>query len=76
MLLKHWRVDHDHSNSYTAWQKMGSPQNPSTAQYQSLQGAGQLQLMDSPRWVAAERDAIDLTFSEPVEGVSLLDLSW
>lgn len=76
ILLKHWRVDHDHSNSYTAWPKMGSPQNPSTAQYQSLQGAGQLQLMDSPRWVAAERDAIDLTFSEPVEGVSLLDLSW
>ena len=76
MLLEHWRVDQDHSNSYTAWQKMGSPQNPSAAQYQSLQAAGQLQLLDSPRWVAVDGGAVELTFTEPTQGVSLLDLTW
>ena len=76
ILLEHWRVDHDHSNSYTAWQKMGSPQDPSAAQYQSLQVAGQLQLLESPRWVSVDGGAIELTFTEPTQGVSLLDLTW
>jgi xylan 1,4-beta-xylosidase len=76
ILLEHWRVDRDHSNAYTAWQAMGSPQSPSAVQYESLKAAGQLELLDSPRWVAVEGDAIDLTFSEPRQGVSLLDLTW
>lgn len=76
MLLEHWRVDHDHSNAYTAWQMMGSPQNPSADQYQQLKTAGQLQLLESPRWVAVRRDAIELRFAEPLQGVSLLDLTW
>ena len=76
MLLEHWRVDHDHSNSYTAWQEMGSPQNPSAAQYQLLETAGQLQLLESPRWVLVDGRAIEFSFTEPTEGVSLLDLTW
>ncbi len=75
-LLEHWRVDHDHSNVYTEWQTMGSPANPSAAQYQRLKAAGQLELLESPRWVVVEGDAIELTFTEPVQGVSLLDFSW
>ena len=27
-----YRIDADHSNSYEAWKKMGSPQTPTTAQ--------------------------------------------
>jgi xylan 1,4-beta-xylosidase len=76
MLLEHWRVDRDHSNSYSAWQKMGSPPNPSADQCQSLKAAGQLQLLESPRWVAVKGRAIELTFTEPIQGVSLLDLTW
>jgi len=76
MLLEHWLIDRDHSNAYTVWQKLGSPPNPSSAQYQQLKTAGQLQLLESPRWMAVDGDTIVLTFSEPVEGVSLLDLTW
>ena len=76
MMLEHWRVDRDHSNSYSAWQKMGSPPNPSADQYQALKAAGQLQLLESPRWVAIEGRSIELTFTEPTQGVSLLDLIW
>ena len=28
-LLEHFRVDSDHSNAFTAWKEMGSPQSPS-----------------------------------------------
>jgi xylan 1,4-beta-xylosidase len=76
ILLEHWRVDHDHSNSYTAWQSMGSPQNPSAIQYQQLKAAGQLQLLESPRWVDAQGGTVDVSFIEPTQGVSLLELTW
>ena len=76
LLLEHWRVDQDHSNAYTAWQAMGSPQNPSAAQLERLTAAGQLQLLESPRWVSVRGEAVELTFSEPPQGVSLLDLTW
>lgn len=76
MLMEHWSVDHDHSNAYTVWQGMGSPQNPSPVQLEQLKAAGQLQLLDSPRWVSVQGDTIHLTFSEPREGLSLLDFAW
>jgi xylan 1,4-beta-xylosidase len=44
-LLSHYRIDQEHSNSYVAWKKMGSPQNPSTEQIAALEKAGQLQLL-------------------------------
>ncbi len=76
MLLEHWRVDQDHSNAYTAWQSMGSPQDPSAMQYQQLKAAGQLQLLESPRWVTVENGTLEIPFVEPAQGVSLLDLAW
>jgi len=76
VLLEHWRVDHDHSNAYTAWQIMGSPPEPSAAQYQQLKTAGQLQLLESPRWITVTGGVIELKFKEPSQGVSLLDLIW
>lgn len=75
-LLQHWRVDHDHGNAYSAWQSMGSPSNPSTDQDQHLKAAGQLQLLESPRWVSVAGNAMELTFAEPSQGMSLLNLTW
>jgi xylan 1,4-beta-xylosidase len=76
MLLEHWRVDHDHSNAYFAWEAIGSPQNPTEAQVQFLKAAGQLQLLESPRWIEVNKSSIELSFTEPRQGVSLLSLSW
>jgi xylan 1,4-beta-xylosidase len=76
MLLEHWLVDHDRSNAYTAWQTMGSPQNPSKPQHAYLKAAGQLQLFESPRWAGVDGDSIELAFTQPTQGLSLLDFSW
>ncbi|MES2488105.1 MAG: beta-xylosidase [Bacteroidota bacterium] len=35
-------IDKDNSNSYEAWKKMGSPQNPTPQQITTLEAAGQL----------------------------------
>ncbi len=75
-LVRHYRIDESHSNAWTAWKAMGSPQHPAPEQYAKLEAAGQLQLADSPRWVDVRNGAAELELSLPRQGVSLLELSW
>jgi xylan 1,4-beta-xylosidase len=51
LLLTHYRIDANHSNAYSAWKNMGSPQHPTPDQQQQLEAAGQLQLLNSPSWI-------------------------
>ena len=76
ILAKQYRIDQNHGNSYTVWKAMGSPQPPSQDQIGRLTAAGQLQLLDSPRWVENRSGAVQLDFSIPGESVSLVELSW
>ncbi len=75
-LLMHYRIDQEHSNSYTAWKKMGSPQNPSSEQIAELEKAGQLQLIGSPEWVKINNNETAVTFNLPRQGVSLIKVDW
>lgn len=76
VLVRHYRIDKDHSNAYTVWQAMGSPQSPTPAQYAQLEAAGQLQSMGSPAWVPVKGGTVALGFSLPRQAVSLVQLSW
>ncbi|MGH9741125.1 MAG: GH39 family glycosyl hydrolase [Candidatus Acidiferrum sp.] len=75
-LLEDFRIDATHSNSFTAWKEMGSPQTPTSSQYQQLETAGQLQLLDSPTWLGIEGGVAHLRFTLPREGLSLVRISW
>jgi xylan 1,4-beta-xylosidase len=75
-LSEHFRVDASHSNAFTAWKEMGSPQAPSATQYQQLQDAGQLQLLNSPAWIPIQKGAARLQFTLPRQGLSLLRITW
>ncbi|GEO05976.1 beta-xylosidase [Adhaeribacter aerolatus] len=74
--LTHYRIDQEHSNSYSAWLKMGSPQNPTTEQIARLEKAGQLQTMGKPQKHKTKNGALALNISLPHQGVSLLKLDW
>ncbi|MBI2685622.1 MAG: beta-xylosidase [Acidobacteria bacterium] len=76
VLVRHYRIDKEHSNSYAAWQAMGSPQQPAAEQYRKLEQAGQLQTLGSPEWVAVKGGAVDLAFPLPRQAVSLVQVSW
>ena len=76
VLVRHYRIDQTHSNAYTVWKAMGSPQQPTDEQYRALENAGQLQLLESPRWIDARDGSSQLSFSLPLQGISLVDLSW
>jgi xylan 1,4-beta-xylosidase len=75
-LLQHYRIDQAHSNAYTRWQEMGSPQNPTSEQYSALVAAGELQTLDSPRWITIHNGQTTLELALPRQAVSLLQLSW
>lgn len=76
VLLQHFRIDDTHSNAYTVWQKMGSPQHPTSEQYAQLQAAGQLQLLTSPVWLDLQNDEVKVVTEMPRDGISLLHLKW
>ncbi|HEU5458351.1 MAG TPA: beta-xylosidase [Terracidiphilus sp.] len=76
VLLETYRIDHTHSNAYTAWLAMGSPQEPTTAQYEQLKQAGQLDLFTSPQWLDVRNGTAAIRINQPYESVSLLRLSW
>ena len=76
ILVRHYRIDQNHSNSYTVWKAMGSPQSPGPEQYDPLRAAGKLQLLESPQWVQSKDGTLKLEFSLPGESVSLVELSW
>jgi xylan 1,4-beta-xylosidase len=74
--LHHYRIDRDHSNAYTVWKEMGSPQKPTPEQYARLESAGKLQELEPPRPVQIDGGKVDLKFSLPRQGVSLIQVSW
>jgi len=76
VLLTLYRIDDTHSNAYTAWLAMGSPQHPDAAQIAHLQSAGQLQLLASPQWLDVHDGSVTITTGLPHESVSLLRLTW
>ncbi|HYL85024.1 MAG TPA: beta-xylosidase [Candidatus Angelobacter sp.] len=75
-LVEHFRIDAHHSNAFTAWKQMKSPQSPSPEQYEELQTAGQLQLLCSPAWIPIERGGARLHFILPRQALSLVRITW
>ena len=75
-LIEHYRVDSNHSNAFTVWKEMGSPQSPSPVQQERLEAAGQLQLLSSPGWKSIEQGSVVLEFNLPRQGLSLVRISW
>jgi xylan 1,4-beta-xylosidase len=74
--LRHYRIDQEHSNSYAAWQRMGSPANPSEAQVRELQQASELALLAPPSTVKVSGNSTTIRMQLPRQAVSLVVLSY
>ncbi|HUO10810.1 MAG TPA: beta-xylosidase [Phycisphaerae bacterium] len=73
--LTQYRIDETHSNAYTVWQKMGSPQNPTPDQYKELEQAGQLAAFGEPEQVRIEDGNASVQLTLPPHAVALLVFS-
>jgi xylan 1,4-beta-xylosidase len=74
--LEHYRIDEEHSNAFSAWKRMGSPQSPTPVEYDKLLAAGKLTMLEKPASAAIQNGETKLSFSLPRQAVSLLVLEW
>jgi xylan 1,4-beta-xylosidase len=76
VLMQHFRIDDTHSNAYTVWKQMGSPQHPTPEQYAQLKHSAGLQLLNAPQWADVRERTIKIETEMPRESVSLITLQW
>jgi xylan 1,4-beta-xylosidase len=76
VLVSEYRIDESHSNAYTVWESMGSPQHPTAEQYQQLKARDGLELLGSPVWMDVVNGEVQMKTEMPRESVSLVKLSW
>ena len=74
--LTHYRIDADHSNSYEAWLRMGSPLPLSDEQYSELERAGELAMSGQPERLRVENGKVTVKFNLPRQAVTLLLVEW
>jgi xylan 1,4-beta-xylosidase len=71
--LRHYRVDHAHSNSHSAWVAAGRPQDPSAGQLAAIRAHEGLSLCAPEQVIERAPDHISLSFELPLPGMSLLE---
>ncbi len=76
LLYRRFAIDETHSNSYSAWKQIGSPQAPDAAQYRQLEAAGKLQLAEPTRKLSAKDGQLRCAFSMRAQSVSLVEMTW
>jgi xylan 1,4-beta-xylosidase len=76
LLVTRYLIDDSHSNAYSAWKAMGSPQSPTPVQYKLLERKGGLEQAGSPVWMTARDGALQVPEKLARQSVSLLLLRW
>jgi L-iduronidase len=71
-MLVHYRIDKDHTNPYSLWQKMGEPKEPTPEQIAQMRLVQELALLEEPKTVHIRDGNLTLDFLLPMPGVSLL----
>jgi xylan 1,4-beta-xylosidase len=74
--MHHYRIDQDHSNSYAAWKRMGSPANPTPAQVAELQKASELAELGPASTLATPDGTATVKMQLPRQAVSLITLTY
>jgi xylan 1,4-beta-xylosidase len=74
--VRHYRIDKNNSNSYEVWKSMGSPAQPTEAQFAQLEQAGRLKELGAAEWKPVTGGHVQLSFLLPRQGVSFVRLDW
>lgn len=75
VLLKHYRIDHSHSNAYAEWVRQGRPDYPAPGQKEVIKARSELELLEPPRQLSAVGGKVTVNFDLALHGISLLVLA-
>jgi xylan 1,4-beta-xylosidase len=70
--VRRFQIDSNHSNAFTVWKQMGSPQTLTAEQFARLEKAGQLAEIEGTQKVTVDRGKIGLHAVLARQAVSLL----
>jgi xylan 1,4-beta-xylosidase len=74
--VNQYMIDEDHSNSYTTWKEMGSPQQVGKAQYKILENLGKLQMNQKPYTGSIKNGAFAADIHLRAHAVCLFKVTW
>jgi xylan 1,4-beta-xylosidase len=74
VLVRQWRIDAAHGNTYQAWRALGAPDYPSQADIERVADAGRLRQFEPERLELPSDGEITMDLSLPLPSVSLLEL--
>lgn len=69
-------IDDSHSNAFTAWQALGSPQKPTAEQIRLLEEASRLTPASDKTELKSENGNTEVSFTLARQGVTLVELEW
>jgi len=74
-MVRHYRIDGEHSNAYTEWVRQGSPQDPSPAQLAYIKNRQGLELLKPPQVLSAHDGRLEIAFRLPLHATSLIEIT-
>ena len=74
VLMKHYRIDSEHSNPYAEWVRQGKPLFPQGEQYAVIKSRDGLEKYCDDAVLSVEDQKVNLTFDMPAHGVSYIVL--
>ncbi|MFS2082762.1 hypothetical protein ACCD04_24520 [Telluria sp. Tellsp131] len=74
--MRHYRIDQEHSNSYAAWKRMGSPAHPTAAQVADLRKASELAELAPASTLQTTDGTATVRMQLPRQAVSLVTLTY
>jgi xylan 1,4-beta-xylosidase len=75
VLVRHWRIDAAHGNTYRAWRALGAPDYPSQAEIERIADAGRLRPFEPERLELPSGGEVAIDLSLPLPSVSLLEVT-
>ena len=72
--VTHYRIDRDHSNACTEWERLGRPDWPDEAQRAALASRSGLEMFRALEKAAVRGGRLEISFPLPVHGISLLEI--
>jgi xylan 1,4-beta-xylosidase len=72
--VTHYRIDKTHSNAYTKWVSLGSPQKPTEEQLVALKKAAELDMLEPEKDYNVKDGLLSLSFEMPRHSVSLVEV--
>lgn len=74
VLIRHYRIDREHSNACAEWERLGRPDWPDSRQRAAILARSGLETFSVPRQAEIRNNRLSLRFPLPVHAVSLLEI--